>query len=200
MMNLNKIVKPKDLRLENLKNQLKRNLDKEFMLGDYYTTGGVFKEAAEELGFHCEQDRGSIIIHMNPKEYYGVWINDSMYAKKYIGFITKIRGSFRYYINEELIDEGYGNIASGVYNLRIDLDDIITALYYGVILDQRSETYANPRKQFSFKRKYIDKPFDTSLIKKEFNWLIDELIEAGYDAAWHTTPSSISIDITIPKE
>ena len=197
---MNRIIKPKDLRLENLKNQLKHALYKEFIISDYYKTAGVFKEAAEELGFHCESDRGSTIIHMNPKEYYGVWIDNSIFAKQYIEYIAKIRDSFRYYVNDELVDEGYDNVVSGKYRFTIDLDGIITALYYGIILDKTSETYINPIKQFSFKRRFMDKPFDTVVIKNEFDWLITELIEAGYEASWHTTPTSIRINIEIPKE
>jgi len=42
--------------------------------------------------------------------------------------------------------------------------------------------------------------YDTDLFKTDFNWLINEMLNAGYNTSWFTSPHSIGIKVSIPSK
>ena len=198
------IINADKLELQHEVYELKRILEKEFIIGDVFSIGGVFDRAALHLGFGFKPDStGLIDIHMNPSDYNMDNISDDKYAKQYLGFIAEIRDLIREYVNTELVEDAYHTLCdekrlfSEQDTYIIDLNAIIDTVYLSRI---SGNSGVGPRQQYSFNKKYNIEPYDTDLFKTDFNWLITEMNNAGYNANWFTTPDSIRIKVSIPNK
>jgi hypothetical protein len=195
------IINAEKLELQHEVYELKRILEKEFIIGDVFSIGGVFDRAALHLGFAFKHNNGLIDIDMNPSDYNMDNISDDKYAKQYLGFIAEIRDLIREYVNKELVEDAYHTLCdekrlfSEPDTYIIDLNAIIDTVYLSRI---SGNSGVGPRQQYSFNKKYNIEPYDTDLFKTDFNWLITEMNNAGYDAKWFTAPDSIRIKVSIP--
>jgi hypothetical protein len=195
------IIDSQKLKLEHDVYELKRILEKEFIIGDVFSIGGVFDNAALRLGFAFKHNNGLIDIDMNPSDYNMDNISDDKYAKHYLCFIAEIRDLIRDYVNKELVEDAYHTLCdekrlfSEPDTYIIDLNAIIDTVYLSRI---SGNSGVGPRQQYSFNKKYNIEPYDTDLFKTDFNWLITEMNNAGYNASWFTAPDSIRIKVSIP--
>ena len=194
-----------DLRLEGLEIELRGLISSKWIIGDYVEVGGVFREAAENLGFVIESNGdGTIKLITNPDAYNEkiaklakAWEKHSGNKYHHINtFADEIANNVKEYrehiaikINDIIIKDYNDKKSSGKYAMYINLLPILADDFDQRFTSTQSKDYDNVIALFMH---------DNEPLKRDLQWIIDGMTKAGYEVRLLTTPDpSIKLEILL---